>query len=156
MIGGTLLLIDSYTSKRAALSAKIVSEKKQLRSLHELMSQGDVWAQREQWLQAKQPHLENPDTAGVQLLDSVKELARRHAVLLDNPTIRTPDARPNCISVGVEIETKCAWAPLIEFLQELQTPEQFVALESANLKVDPAADTLVHGRFKIARWYAPN
>lgn len=156
LIGGTYLLIESYASKRSALTSKIASGKKQLRSLHELVGQSALWEQREQWLQAKQPHMENADTAGVQLLDAVRELARRHEVLLENPTIRTPDHRPGCISVALEIETKSSWSPLVEFLEELQTPDQFVALESANLKVDPSDTTQVHGRFKIARWYAPN
>jgi len=153
-LGGTYMLGESYVSKRGALSARIVAQRKQLRSMHEVLGQSDLWAQREQWLQAKQPRLENPDTAGVQLLDAVRELARRHAVLLTNPTIRQPDPQPNCISVALEIETKSAWAPLVELLQELQTPEQFVALESAHIQVDPADSTQVYGRFKIARWYA--
>ncbi|MEP6669117.1 MAG: hypothetical protein ABJF10_08195 [Chthoniobacter sp.] len=155
-IGGTYVLGETYVSKRATVNARIVAQKKQLRSMHELLDQGALWAQREQWLQAKQPHLENADTAGVQLLDSVRELARRHTVLLANPTIHPPDPRPNCVSVVLEIETKSPWAPLVELLQELQTPEQFVALESAHISVDPADPTQVFGRFKIARWYAPN
>ncbi|EDY17422.1 hypothetical protein CfE428DRAFT_5108 [Chthoniobacter flavus Ellin428] len=154
-IGGTLILVQSYTSKRAALTVQIASQKKQLRSMHEVLAQSEMWAQRDQWLDAKQPRMENPDTAGVQLLNSVLELARKHEVLPENPTIRTPESRPNCISVVLEIETKSPWSPLVEFLQELQTPEQFIAIESANLKVDPADATQVRGHFKIARWYAP-
>lgn len=154
-IGGTLILIQSYAGKRAELSARIASQRRQVRSVHEMLGQNEMWAQREQWLQMKQPRLENPDTAGVQLHDSVRELARNHQVLIENPTIRTPEPRPNCISVGLEIETKSSWPSLVEFLEELQTPDQFIALESANLKVDPADATQVHGHFKIARWYAP-
>ncbi len=156
LIGGTYILFDAYTGKRSALTSKIVSSRKQLRSLHDLLGQSALWEQREQWLQAKQPHMENADTAGVQLLDAVRELARRHEVLLENPTIRTPERRPDCTSVALEIETKSSWSPLVEFLAELQTPEQFIALESANLKIDPSDATQVRGRFKIARWYAPN
>jgi hypothetical protein len=155
-IGGTWLLVDSYLVQRTSLSARIASGKRQLHSMRELLAQSGLWERREQWLQSRQPKLENPDTAGVQLLDYVKGLASRHTVVLENPAIHTPDPRPNCISVALEIETKSGWAPLVEFLQELQTPEQFVALESANVKVDPADATQVHGHFKIARWYAPN
>ena len=154
--GGTWMLGESYVSNRHALSARIVSQQKQLRSMRALLDQSPLWAQREQWLQAKQPRLENADTAGVQLFDSVRELARRHTVLLANSTIRQPDPRPNCISVALEIETKSPWGPLVEFLRELQTPEQFVALESAHIQIDPADATQVSGRFKIARWYAPH
>jgi len=155
LLGGTYMLIDSYTSKRSALTSRVASGKKQLRSLHEMLGQSALWEQREQWLQAKQPHMENADTAGVQLHDGVRELARRYAVLLENPTIRTPEHRSECIAVALEFETKSPWSPLVEFLEALQTPEQFVAIESVNLKIDPADATQVHGRFKIARWYAP-
>lgn len=155
-IGGTLVLIQSYTGERANLSARIASQKRQLHSMHELLGQSEMWTQREQWLKAKQPRLENSDTAGVQLLEAVREMARRHAVLIDNTTIRTPEPRPNCISVGLDIETKSPWASIVGLLEELQTPNQFIALESANLKVDPNDATQVRGHFKIARWYAAN
>jgi hypothetical protein len=155
-VGGTWLLGESYLAKRASLTARIASANRQLHSMHELLAQSSLWEQREQWLQAKQPKMENADTAGVQLLDYVKELARRHGVLLENPAMHTPEPRPNCISVALEVETKSGWTSVVEFLEDLQAPEQFVALENANLKVDPADATQVRGRFKIARWYAPN
>ena len=44
---------------------------------------------------------------------------------------------------------------LIAFLHDLQAPGQFVALETANLKIDATDPTQLRGRFKIARWYAP-
>jgi hypothetical protein len=156
VLGGTWLLVDSYLSERAVLRAKIASNERQMRNMHDLLSQKSLWEQRDQWLRAKQPKLENADNAGVQLYDYVQGLAKQHVVLLQNQVIHAPETRPNCISVALEIETKCPWAALVAFLEELQTPEQFIALESANLKVDPTDATQVHGRFRIARWYAPN
>ncbi|HEY3897315.1 MAG TPA: hypothetical protein VGM54_01810 [Chthoniobacter sp.] len=156
VLGGTWLLADSYLSARATLRAKIASDERQVRNMRDLLAQKDVWEQRDQWLQAKQPKLENPDTAGVQLLDYVQGIAKQHVVLLQNQVIHSPETRPNCVSVALEIETKCPWSALVAFLEDLQTPEQFIALESANLKVDPTDATQVHGRFKIARWYAAN
>jgi hypothetical protein len=155
-LGGTWFLADAYMSGRAALRAKIASDERQVRSMHDLLSQKELWEQRDHWLQAKQPKLENADTAGVQLLEYVQGLAKQHVVLLQNQIIHAPEARPNCTSVALEVETKCPWAALVAFLEDLQTPEQFIALESANLKVDPTDATQVHGRFRIARWYAPN
>jgi hypothetical protein len=155
-LGGTWLLVDSYFKTRTALRAKIASNERQVRNMRDLLSQKDLWEKRDQWLRAKQPKLENADTAGVQLLEYVTGLAKQHVVLLQNQVIHTPESRPNCTSVALDIETKCPWPALVAFLEDLQTPEQFIALESANLKVDPSDDTQVHGRFKIARWYAPN
>jgi len=156
VLGGTFLLVESYHSKRLALTAKIAADKRQLRSLHDMLTQGEFWQQREAWVHAKQPKLGDPDQAGVQLLNYVQDLAKKHSILLENATLHSAEARPTCISVALEVETKSPWPPLVSFLEELQTPEQFVALEMANLKVDGGDNTQVRGRFKIARWYAPN
>ena len=94
------------------------------------------------------------DTAGVQLLDEIKALARKHGVLLENPLIRPPEPQSDDVAVAIEVEVKSAWSPLISFLYDLQTPESFVALDSANLRVDAEDQTRLHGRFKIARWHA--
>jgi hypothetical protein len=154
--GGAWLLVDSYLDTRSKLLAKIASEQRQVQSMRLILDQADLWNRREQWLQAKQPKLENADTAGVQLLDYVQGIAKQHVVLLQGQVLHAPETRPACISVALEIETKSPWTALVSFLESLQSPDQFVALESANLKVDPADATQVHGRFKIARWYAPN
>ena len=156
VLGGTFLLGQSYLAKRTALTAKITADKRQLHSLQELLKEGSLWEQREKWIQAKQPKLENPDKAGVQLLEYVKALANKDAVLLENATLHTTEARPACIAVTLEVETKSPWSPLISFLYDLQTPEQFVAIEMADVKQDGADATQMRGRFKIARWYAPN
>lgn len=156
VLGGTFMLVQSYHGKRVALTAKIAADKRQLRSLRELLTQADFWKQREVWIHAKQPPLSDPDHAPGELLNYVQNLAKKHSILLENATLHTAEARPACISVALEVETKSPWSPLFSFLEELQTPEQFVALEMADLKVDAEDNTQVRGRFKIARWYAPN
>src|SRR5580700_9308338 len=108
LVGGTLLLAQSYLGTRTALTGRITSEQRQLRALRTLMSESSLWEQRDHWLDEKQPKLENTDTAGVQLLDYVTGLAQKNTVSIENPAIRAPEKRPTCISVALEIETKSA------------------------------------------------
>lgn len=154
-VGGNFLLIDSFFSSKDRLHRDIDAKIRQLRSMHALVNDRDFWEQRDQWVQATQPRLTNKDTAGVELLERIKSLAQKHSVLLENPAIRSPENQPAQTAVAVEIETKSAWPPLIAFLHELQTPAQFIAVETANLKIDAADPTQLRGHFKIARWYAP-
>ena len=160
-VGGVLFLfanvflVERFMQRGERLRADIAAKTKQLQHMQSLTEDLAFSEQREGWLQAKQPKLTNPDTAGVQLLNQIKDLARQHSVLLENPAIRLPDRQPDHVSISVEVETKSPWKPLIAFLHELQTPEQFIAVETANLKIDDADATKMHGRFKIARWYAP-
>jgi hypothetical protein len=148
------LLIDWCWKTNAGLRADIATKSKQLRMVRMLTGDLALWEQRDAWVQASQPHLTNPDTAGVELLDRVKQLAKKHEVLLDNLVIRVPERQDAYVSIAIEVETKSAWKPLVDFLYELQRPDQFIALESSNLKIDAADPAQMRGRFRVAQWYS--
>lgn len=148
-----IMAIDWCWKTVSRLRAGIASKSKQLQMVRTLAGDLAFWEKRDAWLQASQPQLANADTAGVELLNQVKELAKKHGVLLEKPEIHLPERRPDYVSISVEVETKSAWKPLIDFLHELQRPDRFIALESTNLKIDPADPTQMRGRFRIARWY---
>jgi len=143
------------TGTRAQLRSEIQSRTKQLRMARMLAENSQFWQQRDEWVKASQPTFTDGDQAGVQLLDRIKDLAKKHSVTLENPALRPAERQPAYTAVAVDVETKCAWPALIAFLHELQSPEQFIALENANLKIDASDPTQMRGHFKIARWFAP-
>ncbi len=149
------LLVDWYWKNVTRLRADIAGQTRQLQQMKTMSGDLAFWEQSDAWLQAKQPKIDNADTAGVRLLNHVKDLAKKHAVLLENPSINVPAPQTEHVAVSVEVQTKSAWKPLIAFLHELQAPEQFLAVETANLKIDAADQTQIRGVFRIARWYAP-
>lgn len=151
----SFLAVDFFVKGQARARAEIASKAKQLKMMQALIAEKALWEARDAWLHSKQPKLGDVDLAGGALLDQVKEIARKHTVLLDNPAIRVPDRRPEYTSVSVEVETKSPWPALIAFLGEMQAPEQFVVFESVNLKIDATDPAQMRGRFRIARWYAP-
>ena len=67
----------------------------------------------------------------------------------------TGDSTPNHQAVFASIETKSPWPPLVRFMYDVQQPESFVVFESVNLQIDSADPTMMRGKFKIARWFAP-
>ena len=160
-VGGVAFLFGNYYfierawTAHSELQSSIAAQKKQLRLIESLSGDAAFWEKREAWLQTQQPRLGNPDTAAVQLLDQIKVAAKNHEVLVENPVIRTADRQPEYISISVEVETKSPWLPLIKFLHELQRGSQFVAVETANLKIDATDPTQMRGRFRVARWYSP-
>ena len=149
------LLVDFFLKSRSRTQASAAAKSRQLKSMQTLTADKALWETREAWVKEKQPVLGNADSAGVQLLDQVKETAKKHTVLLDSPVIRVPNPRPEYTSISVDVETKSSWKALIAFLSEMQKPEQFTVFESANLKIDPNDATQMRGKFRIARWYAP-
>lgn len=118
------------------------------------LKESDMWKKRDEWLQKFQPTLKSPAEAST-LLTQVKEVAGKHKVLLENPQIGSGDSTPNYQGVFASVETKSPWQPLVHFLYDVQQPESFVVFESVNLAIDSTDPTMMRGKFKIARWFAP-
>jgi hypothetical protein len=114
----------------------------------------DLWTKRDQWLREHQPTLKNPAEASV-LLDQLKQVAGKYNVLIQNPAIGSGETTPNHQTVFASIETKSPWPPLVHFLYDVQKPDAFVVFESVNLAIDSSDPTMMRGKFKIARWFAP-
>jgi len=114
----------------------------------------DLWTKRDQWLTQHQPVLKNAAEAST-LLDQLKEIAGKYNILIENPAIGSGETTPNHQTVFASIETKSPWPPLVHFLYDAQQPESFVVFESVNLMIDSGDPTMMRGKFKIARWFAP-
>ena len=154
-LAATFYVGNYFLTNHTRLSAQLALKAKQLKDLQSVSAEKSLWEQREKWLREKQPQLADDDSGGVKLLDQVKELAKTKQVLLEKPVIRPVVRKPDYQAITVELETKSTWPALIAFLGSLQSPEQFIVLESANLKIDATDQTQMRGKFKISRWFAP-
>ena len=114
----------------------------------------DLWLKRDQWIQQHQPILKDPAEASV-LLDHLKQIAGKHNILIENPAIGAGETTPYHQTVFASIETKSPWPPLVHFLYDVQQPDAFVVFETVNLAIDSNDPTMMRGKFKIARWFAP-
>ena len=65
------------------------------------------------------------------------------------------ETTPSHQTVSATFETKSDWPPLVHFLYDVQRPEDFTVFEQVNLMVDANDPTVMRGRFKIAKWFAP-
>ncbi len=114
----------------------------------------DLWTRRAAWLKQHQPVLQSAGEAST-LLDEIKQIAAKHKILIENPVIGSSDSTPTHQAVFASIETKSAWPPLVHFLYDVQKPEKFLVFENVNLAIDGSDSTVMRGKFKIARWFAP-
>ena len=119
-----------------------------------LLRESDLWSKREQWLREHQPVFHGASDASA-LLDQLKQIAGKHNVLIENPAIGDSPTVGAYQSVFASIETKSPWPPLVHFLYDVQRPEEFVVFENVNLAIDGSDPTMMRGKFKIARWFAP-
>ena len=114
-----------------------------------------TWKNRADWLRKKQPVLTNPAEAS-SLLTQVKGIAGKYNVQIEDPQIGPVETTPSHQSVSATFETKSGWEPLVRFFYEAQKPEAFTVFETVNLMVDGNDPTVMRGRFKIAKWFAPS
>ncbi|HEV2839969.1 MAG TPA: hypothetical protein VGW39_01470 [Chthoniobacterales bacterium] len=143
-------LFGSLSNAQAELALRKATRMEQ--SIY--IKERDLWARRDQWLKKNQPTLKSAVEAST-LLDQVKEVAGKHNVLIERPAIGAGDSAPDHQSVFASFETKSPWPPLLRFLFDVQQPESFVVFESVQLQIDPGDPTMMRGKFKIARWFAP-
>ena len=118
------------------------------------MKERDMWIKRDEWIRQNQPTLKNPAEASA-LLDQLKQVAGKYSVLIENPAIGSGETTPYHQAVFASIETKSPWPPLVHFLYDVQQPDAFVVFENVNLAIDGSDPTMMRGKFKIARWFAP-
>lgn len=160
IVAGTLFLLVNFFIWDALLgmlgqTQTDLASRKSLRAQQSVfLKERETWKKRDQWLKKHQPALNSPVEAST-LLDQVKQVASKHNVLLENPQIGSGDSTPNHQSVFASVETKSPWPPLVRFLYDVQRPEAFVVFESVNLQIDSADPTMMKGKFRIARWFAP-
>jgi hypothetical protein len=144
-------LFDVLSNARAELASRKATRDEQSHYIKEK----DLWARRDQWLKQHQPTLKSAVEAST-LLDQVKETAGKQNVLIENPAIGAGDSTADHQSVFASFETKSPWPPLVKFLYDVQQPESFVVFESVQLQIDNADPTMMRGKFKAARWFAPS
>jgi hypothetical protein len=160
LVGGVLFLLINifiWNNLLAAISrtrADVVKRKSERTAQAMYVKERDMWAKRDEWIRKHQPLLKGPGEAST-LLDQVKEVAGKHEILIENPALGTGDSTANHQSVFASIETKSPWPPLVHFLYDVQQPESFVVFENATLAIDSADPSMMRGKFKIARWFAP-
>jgi len=150
-----LFLVTRFLHSQADLRRLATQKSDNLQMMEALCKTRDTWTQRDQWLSQKQPKLTNESSAGVQLLDYLKDIAKKSEVTLENPSFGALAKSSSAISVPVNIETKSSWESLIRFLTTVQQPDQFIVFETATLQTDPTDQSQMRGKFKVARWYAP-
>src|SRR5215471_19548995 len=149
-----LWILSSLLGAVASAQKEFATRQGKLAEQAVYVKERDTWTKRDEWMQQHQPVLKNPAEASA-LLDQLRESAGKCNILVENPAIGTGETTPYRQTVFASIETKSPWPPLVHFLYDAQRPDAFVVFENVNLAIDGNDPTMMRGKFKIARWFAP-
>lgn len=150
-----IFLIRFFLSNRTELKEQLTATKSKIELLQKRESERELWSRRDAWLSEKMPRLGDPDVANKTLRESIKNTAQTHTVTLDAPAPGIPTTQPSHISLSLRLEAKAPWQAMFEFLDELQGPEKFVAIENCELKVNREDKTQLRATLTVAQWFAP-
>ena len=129
-----------------------------LQALQGLLTDAPLWQERDAWLNAHQPKLDNQDRATVRLLDEVDEVAKKHVVTITQPQhgLLAVHWNPRPHRRRQASKLKADWKNLVDFLYELHGPEKFIVGENADLpRSIPRTSTRMEAKLMVAKWYAP-
>ncbi len=160
VVAGVLFLLinviiwSTILGMSAGARAAYADERQQRGEQKAYLEGEKMWQRRADWLKKTQPKSNNPAEAS-SLLSLVKDVAGHYNVQIENPQIGPVENTSSHKSVSATFETKSAWEPIVHFLYDAQRPEAFVVFENVNLMVDQTDPSVMQGRFKIAKWFAP-
>lgn len=161
VVGGLLfvllnLFIWSWLFGALGRARAELAQRKSLRTQQLVyMQERDLWVKRDEWIQKNQATLTGPGEASKLLEDHIKPAAAKYNVLIENPQIGSGETTPHHLTVFTSLETKSPWPALVHFLYDVQQPENFIVFENVVLSIDSNDPTMMRGKFKIARWFAP-
>lgn len=161
MVAGVVFVVLNLLIWSALLSAigrtqtELAKRKAMRKTQTVFIEERELWKKREAWLKDHQPVLKSPGEAST-LLEQVKQIAAKHKILIVNPAIGSGSSTPNYQSVFASIETKSPWPALVHFLYDIQQPDAFIVFEDVDLAIDGSDPTMMRGKLKIARWFAPS
>jgi len=160
-VAGLLFLLVNFAiwstlfAMSAGARAEYAAQRDARKEQKVYLEEEKTWKRRADWLAKNQPTLSNPAEAS-SLLTQVKEIAGKYNVQMEDPQIGAVETTPSYQSVSATFETKSGWEPLVHFLYDAQRPVAFTVFEQINLMVDGNDATMMHGRFKIAKWFKPS
>jgi hypothetical protein len=133
---------------------KLAAEKK-LQMFRLLESEREKWSKRDAWLTSRLVPMGDQDVANKHQREALQEIAKKHQVLIESIAPGVPNRLPAYTSLGIRLECKGSWKQMPLFLDELQSPENFTAIEALELKVDPTDKFVLRASMTVAKLFSP-
>lgn len=144
------LLFDSINN----ISREISKLKSQLKETRFLLSEADLWQQREDWIKKTIVVAPQGGLATSELLSQVSQLAREHNVEIVNQSITQVDPDPQFTIAGIDLTIIASMENFIKWVQSFQKPEKLTGVTKISLGSD-TDPVKIRANLRIIRYYAP-
>lgn len=112
-----------------------------------------LWSKRLSWIEENEPPGGDEAALQPQVLEAVRKAALDNKLDFSSPKIDAVQSTPAGTRVNVTITVKGPMEPLCKWLAALQQPENFYAVSSFSLKVDPDDDKAMLCTVQLGRYF---
>jgi Tfp pilus assembly protein PilO len=151
-----VILIRFFLKHHDTQKYNIAQTQAKIDNLKRLEPERAKWEARKRHIDATMPVLGEIDVANRQLSEMIKEVAKKHNLIINQPNPGVANKASYYTALGLKIDVKGAWPQLRDFLNELQTPGQYIVLDPVEIKVDPTDKTQHHVSVTVTKWFAPS
>ncbi len=119
-------------------------------------SDAPFWAERNAWLDASMPVIDNQGAAHSRLLEHLQSSARDRGLSLSSPVLLKPESSPHHIDLSVNLQISGPDHAVFRWLTELQSPEKFQLVKYLLLApATAAAPPRMNATITVARLFKP-
>jgi type II secretory pathway component PulM len=112
------------------------------------------WMTRKRWVDAQQPRVVNKESPQADLLQALVKSAKDSQLKIDEQSFAESDSTTDYRSVAVKLKVSGPLKNAIQWLVQVQQPQEFHAVTDFSLKSQEHPPD-VSLELNVARWYAP-
>ena len=154
LLGGTVLLVDVYRKKAAAIDDRRADYEEDLAEIDSLLEERDLWMTRNDWLNANQP----PFTSQEEINNEIFEAAKaRNFEGVETSGIKylEPVSTPYYEQAGVSLTASGSLEDVFRWIHSVQRPSEFRVVRNIRVIPDEQENGRIRCSLQLLRWYAP-
>lgn len=153
LLGGTFFGYRWIAAKQAGLQLSYAGLLADQKEAEVDLKDSDLWAQRMAWIKTNEPDLtDNEDDAKAAVLNYVLKGARDHHLDILEQSLSDTAHNAAGTRINVSVKVKGPMEALVDWLTDLEKPNQFYAVSLFSLKADQDQKSMVCS-LQLARYF---
>ena len=153
-----VIALKGYITSLRAVRADLAKLALDRQSIDGLLSDRDYWRERQRWLDAHEPCLENVGAAQGDLIQTLQNVARDRGITILDQTILEPAFQPQYQEISAKFKLTAAFQDMVGWLADIQSPERFFIVNQLQLSIDTRSqeeDPPATCTIQVGRIYSP-
>ncbi|MEI6350149.1 MAG: GspMb/PilO family protein [Verrucomicrobiota bacterium] len=153
-----VMALKGYVTSLRAVRADLAKLTLDRQNIDGLLSDRDYWRERQRWLDAHEPNLDNVGAAQGELIQTLQSVARDRGITILDQTILEPVFQSQYQEIAAKFKLTAAFQDMVGWLADIQAPERFYIVNQLQLSIDTRSqeeDPPAICTIQVGRVYSP-